>query len=155
MANQYTLDINKFLQNIDFVQDDGNIRIKVLLNTDVYEFCLNCLANGNIGFSTYTNPDEKIENDIVNLESICGEEVTNINIIQNNDINEWNHDDDLNVFTNQVSIHFMNNDNILFTIEFYHYHNWIPYNNDVNITLYMHQNGMEEEYPQQLHRIHI
>jgi hypothetical protein len=132
-------DINECLQSIARVHDLGYFTIHVVVGRDTYELKFNneniCSENVGvftyIGSNVYTEEEDKIQNNIIDCSNIIGENITNIKISEehNNDI----YDDNGNTYGCML-VEFLNGeDNILFTLEFYNWHNgYYPHDLIVN-----------------------
>jgi len=132
-------EINEYLLSIDRVHDPGYFTIHVVVGRDTYELKFNnentCSENVGvftyIGSNVYTEEEDKTENNIMDCSNIIGENITTIKISEehNNDI----YDDNGNTYGCML-VEFINGEeNILFTLEFYNWHNgYYPHDLIVN-----------------------
>jgi len=131
------VNIDGCLQNIELIQDPGYFTIHIKLGRDTYEFKFtdnssNCSST--VGFYTYLECDlDKTNENIMNFANIVGENITAIKFVEKQD----NTYDDNGNTCGTIFVKFLNYDdeNVLFTLEFYNWHNG-NYPHDLIVNLY-------------------
>lgn len=125
-------DIDGCLKNIEFMNDSGFFTIRVAVGTNTYEcnFDNVSLCCENFGISTYLGGDNyidvgsKIENGIIAFNKIIGHRITSINVGENKGEGECK----------SMSVKFICQNTIIFTLEFYNWHNgYYPHNLYLNL----------------------